>query len=198
MSMNELKPIDNKSRAIEIYYIIKENLKEESKSIGYKVWGNPADSDNNETYEIEVDKETLWLACVTWASASNMKANRDVILTSYPTIKSSIGQVLEVAFTYEYSKRFNTRLYENEDIIEVRNYGKFTIGRRSLKREVFFNYLREEGLDDEILLDEDEKKYINIFSIKKDNLECGYLKKQLIKWTDIVNEFKTIQRKIYN
>lgn len=95
--MSELKSIGNKSRAIEIYNIIKEELKKESKSIGYKVWGNPADSDNNETYE--------------------------------------------------YSKRFTTRLYENDDIIEVRNYGRFTIGRRSLKREVFFNYLREEGLD---------------------------------------------------
>ena len=192
-----MKPIDSKDRSIEIFECIKEKIKEDSNYIGNRVWGNPADSDNNATYEIIEDKEKVWISYVTWLSTSTMQANREVILTSYPTIKSSIGQVLEVAFTYEYSKRFNTRLYENDSTIEVRNYGRFTIGRRSLKREVFFTYLREEGLEDEILLDEDGKEYINIFIIKKDNLKCEYIREQLFKWTNIVNEFKAAQRKIY-
>ncbi|MBN9647597.1 hypothetical protein J0L31_11395 [Terrisporobacter glycolicus] len=196
--INELKPIDSEIRAIEIFEYIKDKIKEHSEFIGYKVWGNPADSDNNKTYKIEIDNEFIWICYVTWTSAATIQDNRKVILTAYPIEKSSIGQVLEVAFPYEFSRRFNTRLYENENIIEVRNYGRFTIGRRSLKRKIFFNYLRTNGLDDEILLDGDGKEYINIFSIQKDNLQCNYIKKQLVKWTRIVNDFKTIQRKICN
>lgn len=196
--INELKPVDSEIRAIEIFEYIKDKIKEHSEFIGYKVWGNPADSDNNKTYKIEIDNEVVWICYVTWTSAATIQDNRKVILTAYPIEKSSIGYVLEVAFPYEFSRRFNTRLYENENIIEVRNYGRFTIGRRSLKREIFFNYLRTEGLEDEILLDGDGKEYINIFSIQKDNLQCNYIKKQLVKWTRIVNDFKTIQRKIYN
>ena len=197
-SINELEPIDSQYRAIEIFEYIEGKLSEDSEYIGYKVWGNPADNENNKTFEIKVDKDILWISYTTWGSASTMQENRKVILISYPTEKSSIGQVLEVAFPYEYSKRFNSRIYENENIIEVRNYGKFTIGRRGLKREVFFNYLRDEGLEREILLDEDGKEYINIFTIEKEDLKSEYIKKQLIKWVNIVNRFKHIQRKIHN
>ena len=197
-SINGLEPIDSQYRAIEIFEYIKEKLNEDSKYMGYKVWGNPADNENNKTFEVQVDKDILWISYTTWGSASTMQENRKVILISYPTEKISIGQVLEVAFPYEYSKRFNSMLYENENIIEVRNYGKFTIGRRGLKREVFFNYLRDEGLESEILLDEYGKEYINVLIIEKEDLKSEYIKKQLIKWTNIVNRFKNIQRKIYN
>lgn len=197
-SINGLEPIDSQYRAIEIFEYIKEKLNEDSKYMGYKVWGNPADNENNKTFEVQVDKDILWISYITWGSASTMQENRKVILISYPTEKISIGQVLEVAFPYEYSKRFNSRLYENENIIEVRNYGKFTIGRRGLKREVFFNYLRDEGLESEILLDEYGKEYINVLIIEKEDLKSEYIKKQLIKWANIVNRFKNIQRKIYN
>lgn len=196
--VNELKPIDSRIRAIEIFEDVQEKLKEDSEFIGYKVWGNPTGSDNNKTYKLEIDNEVLWICYVSWSSSSGLGTNRKVILTSYPIEKPSIGQVLEVAFPYEFSRKFNTRLYENENIIEVRNYGRFTIGRRGLKREVFFNYLRQEGLEDEILIDADGKEYINIFRIQKDDLHCNYIKKQLVKWTNIINKFKTDQRKIYD
>lgn len=192
--VNELKAVDSKVRAIEIFEEVQEKLKEDSEFIGYKVWGNPASHDNNKTYKIEVDNEVLWICYVAWSSSSGLGTNRKVILTSYPIQNSSVGQVLEVAFPYEFSRRFNTRLYENEQIIEVRNYGRFTIGRKGLKREVFFNYLRQEGLENEILLDADGKEYINIFRIQKDNLHGNYIKKQLVKWTNIINKFKTAQR----
>lgn len=196
--VNELKPIDNRVRAIEIFEDVQQKLNEDTEFIGYKEWGNPASHDNNKTYKIEIDNEVLWICYVAWSSSSVVGTNRKVILTSYPIPNSSIGQVLEVAFPYEFSRRFNTRLYENEQIIEVRNYGKFTIGRKGLKREVFFNYLRQEGLENEILLDDDGKEYINIFRIEKDNIQGNYLKKQLVKWTNIINKFKTAQREKYN
>ena len=72
-SINGLEPIDSQYRAIEIFEYIKEKLNEDSKYMGYKVWGNPADNENNKTFEVQVDKDILWISYTTWGSASTMQ-----------------------------------------------------------------------------------------------------------------------------
>lgn len=49
----------------------------------------------------------------------------------------SLGKIAVVLIPYEFSRRFNCRTYKADNTIEVRSYGKYTIGRKSLKKDDF-------------------------------------------------------------
>jgi hypothetical protein len=60
-----------------------------------------------------------------------------------PNEKSaSLGQFVNLTIPFEFKRNYNTRAYKIGNSIEIRNYGKFTIGRRGLKKKDFFDYAR--------------------------------------------------------
>jgi len=97
---------------------------------------------------------------------------------------------------YYFSKKFNTRVYEDDNSIKIRHYGKLTIGEE-FKKVCLFENLRENGYDEEICIDEEGEKYICIIRIKDNCLGPDYLGERLIKWTKIVKKYKDYYRDLY-
>lgn len=67
----------------------------------------------------------------------------------------------------------------------------------SIKMEVFFDYLRNNGYQDEIYYDEDHKQYIKVLEVKK-SLSYEYFKERITKFTYLVKKFKDYSRNVYN
>lgn len=197
MYMNK---IDDRGRTREIFDILREGLTN-FKCIGNRKWGNPSgDQQELDVYEIKNKTNTIWASTIEWCNASSGEINRCGILTTLPDYNenNTLGQILEINIPYYFSKAFNTRAYEDSNYIEIRNYGKFTIGRRGLKRQYFFDYLRNNGYKDEICLDEEGQEYICIIKIKNSNIDLQYFSEQLIKWTSILKLFKDYYRELYS
>ncbi|AYO31672.1 hypothetical protein D2962_14660 [Biomaibacter acetigenes] len=156
-----MNKVDNEERTREIFHVLEIGLAN-FKRIGQRKWGNPSGSlEELDVYEIKDKEDIIWASTVEWCNASTGEINRCGILTTLPgDSNNTLGQILEVNLPYYFSKSFNTRVYEDNNLIEIRNYGKFTIGRRGLKRQYFFDYLKENGYNDEICIDEEGKEYV--------------------------------------
>lgn len=167
--------------------------------VGKRKWGNPSgDQQELDVYEITNGVDKVWLSTVEWCNASTGEINRCGIITTVPdyNLKNTLGQIFEMNIPFYFSKSFNTRVYEEGNTVEVRNYGKFTIGRRGLKREYFFNYLRENGFENEIEYDEDGKEYISVIKFENGNIDTQHLNERLIKCTNLLKEFKDYYRSL--
>lgn len=167
--------------------------------VGKRKWGNPSgDQQELDVYEITNGVDKVWLSTVEWCNASTGEINRCGIITTLPDYnsKNTLGQIFEMNIPFYFSKAFNTRVYEQGNMVEVRNYGKFTIGRRGLKREYFFNYLRENGFEDEIEYDEERKEFISVIKFDNGNIDTQHLKDRLIKCTNMLKEFKDYYRSL--
>lgn len=167
--------------------------------VGKRKWGNPSgDQQELDVYEITNGVDKVWLSTVEWCNASTGEINRCGIITTVPdyNLKNTLGQIFEMNIPFYFSKSFNTRVYEEGNTVEVRNYGKFTIGRRGLKREYFFNYLRENGFENEIEYDEDGKEYISVIKFENGNIDAQHLNERLIKCTNLLKEFKDYYRSL--
>lgn len=191
--------VDSKERTREIFSILETGLAS-FKKIGKRKWGNPSGVQQAlDVYEIMHGEDIIWVSTIEWCNASSGEINRCGIISTLPdNSNNTLGQILEVNMPYYFSKSFNTRVYEGKNSIEIRNYGKFTIGRRGLKRQYFFDYLRNNGEDKEICIDEDGKEYICIIKIEDDNIESQYIGQRLTKWTIVLKKFKDYYRKFYN
>ncbi len=160
-------------------------------SKGQKYWGNPSgDIQLLDVYELDYDGKDIWVSGSAWVAADGLdEVNRLGIITTPPkndNSTSTLGQVLEVNLPFYYSKRFNTRLYRDDEIIEIRNYGKFTVGRKGLKREMVFDFLSSKGYDDEILIDEAGLSYISILKFDDKTLTKDYVAERLVKLTYLI------------
>lgn len=167
--------------------------------VGKRKWGNPSgDQQELDVYEITNGVDKVWLSMVEWCSASTGDVNRCGIITTVPDYnsKNTLGQIFEMNIPFYFSKSFNTRVYEEGNMVEVRNYGKFTIGRRGLKREHFFDYLRENGFEDEIEYDEEGKEFISVIKFENGNIDTQHLQDRLIKCTNLLKEFKDYYRSL--
>jgi len=191
--------VDSEEKTREIFNVL-ETCLEGFNSIGIRKWGNPSGSQQGlDVYEIEHKDNTIWVSTVEWVNASTGEVNRCGIITTLPEYSNNtLGPILEVNMPYYFSKSFNTRVYGDNNIFEIRNYGKFTIGRRGLKRKYFFDYLREHGYDDEIFIDEEGKEYICIIKFQDNSINSDYFGERLIKWTMILKEFKDYYRNLYS
>lgn len=191
-----MRAVDSKERAIEIFDLIEDKINKYP-YVGEKKWANPSGNQHTErVYEIRNNKDSIWVSGTEWLEGDQKEVNRKALIITFPDEKAeTLGQVLEIVFPYEFSKRCNTRLYEEDNIIEIRNYGKFTIGRRSLKRECFFECLKDNGYDEEILLDDDKNKYVSILTIQDQNIQNDYLEERLIFWSKMVKQYKEVMRK---
>lgn len=157
--------VNNKERVIEIFNLIKKEV-HKGKNIGLKKWGNPAGAYKNDTYELINGIDTIWVNLITWTNSATNKENRKAIGVCSPkNDTTSLAPQLDVILPYEYSKKFDTRIYENSYKIQIRKYGEFTVCGKSIKREEFFDYLRKNGYSDYIEIDEDGEKFINIMCI---------------------------------
>lgn len=185
-----MEPINNKNEVTNIFNIFNSKI-EEFACVGCKKWGDPAASDKYKTYEIKYNDKKVLLASTEWANSRSLQSNRYAILATIPSSQNNnLGQVFNIVFPFTFSKKFSTRLYKDSNLIEIRNYGKFTIGRRGLKIKEFFNYLRTHNLDDEILLDENNKEYICMFKIKNMEIDTDYFIKRFVTMTYIVDDYK--------
>lgn len=174
-----------------------ENAISKFEYVGRRKWGNPSgDQQELDVYEITDGADKVWLSTVEWCNASTGEINRCGIITTVPdyNLKNTLGQIFEMNIPFYFSKAFNTRVYEEDNIIEVRNYGKFTIGRRGLKREYFFDYLRKNDFENEIKCDEDGKEYMSVVKLMNGDIDAQYLKDRLITCTNILKEFKNYYR----
>ena len=70
---------------------------------------------------------------------------------------------------------------------------------RRFKENIFFEYLRENGYDNEICIDEEgRKEYVCIIRLNGNSIEPDYLGERLIKWTKIIKEYKDYYRNLYS
>ena len=191
--------VDNQSLTIEIFKILEKKLLT-CKHIGTRKWGNPSGFQHEEpVYELTSNRGTILASTIEWANASTGELNRCGIITTAPekNINITLGQIFEINIPYFFSKAFNTRVYQDGNTLEIRNYGKFTIGRRGLKKQAFFDYLKQKGYENEINYDEENKEYIKVFEIENMDIPDEYFLERLIKLTYILKEYKDYFRAIY-
>lgn len=192
-----MKQINNEYYAKKIFEIF-EGLLNQFKVINNKKWGNPAgQTDEMETFEIKNSEGTIWCSLIEWVNTGTLETNRVGLIATSPLENktSSLGHIVEVTIPFEFNRRFNTRAYEENGLIEIRNYGKFTVGRKGIKKKEFFDFLRKKNKD-LINIDEENKEYITVFSIKDRQLSKEDFANSLIKFTYLIKEFKDQKRRV--
>lgn len=89
---------------------------------------------------------------------------------------------------YEFKRTFNTRAYTDGNKVEIRDYGKVTVGRAGIKKTDFFNYMQEKH-PELVFIDEENKMYLKVYEYN------GILLKEdfaayTVKFTKLMDEFK--------
>lgn len=189
--------IDDLERTKEISKLLETKL-QRFMSIGTKTWSDPGGyRHEEEVFELNNEHGIIWASKTEWGNASTLEPNRRGIITTLPNKSDQLGQIFEMTMPYYFSRQFNTRVYEEANLIEIRNYGRFTIGRRALKKKDFFNYLKVNGYESEINYDEENKEYVKVMEINNMDIPEEYFCERFIKLTNIVKEFKDFYRSIY-
>lgn len=190
-----MKQINNEYYSKKIFKIF-DDLLNQFNLIDIKEWGNPAGTTEElDIYEIKNNEGTVWASLIEWGNARTLETNRLGLVATTPSKNnlSSLGHIVEVTIPFEFNRRFNTRAYEEDGIIEIRNYGRFTVGRKGIKKKDFFDFVREKNKD-LINIDEEDKEYITVFSIKDENLSKEDFANSLIRFTYLIKEFKDEKR----
>ncbi|MCB2341112.1 hypothetical protein [Clostridium estertheticum] len=186
--MNE---INSKYYSEKIYRIF-EQLLNEFELIGKRIWGNPGgQSVDRDTFEVKNDLGTLWCSTIKWVRSGTSEINRKGIVATFPvkTNSETLGQIVEITIPFEFKRIFNNRAYGDEEFIEIRNYGKFTVGRSGIKKKDFFDFitLKDRNL---INIDEENKEYITVFEIENGSMTKEEFSNSLVKFTCLIKEFK--------
>ena len=180
--------------AKKLYKLFGDKLKE-FKFLGQRTWGDPAGIISIDTYEINHSGRSLYCAQVEWPHFRTLEPNRCGILVSLPNNKAneSLGQITDIVIPYEFSRRFNCRAYEGNGLIEIRSYGKYTVGRSSLKKEDFFDYIRKTNLTP-LCIDEEGKQYVRIIQIDNYSMTKEEFTKAIFDFAFLIKGFKDIYR----
>jgi len=186
--MNEC---NNITVAKKIYKLFGDKLNE-FKYVGLRTWGDPAGVICSDTYEIKYNNCPLYCTQVEWGPS---EPNRCGITVSLPNDNpnESLGEITNIIIPYEYSRRFNCRAYKDNDLIELRSYGKYTIGRRSLKKDCFFDYVRKTNFT-QFYIDEEGKRYVRIMCIKNYSISKEEFAKDIFNFAFLIKEYKDIYR----
>lgn len=189
-----MKECNNIVVAKKIYKLFGDKLNE-FKFVGLRKWGDPAGIINSDTYEIKCNNRSLYCTQVEWGQSGTMEPNRCGILISLPTfnVKESLGQITDIVIPYEFSRRFNCRAYEDNGRIELRSYGKYTIGRRSLKKDDFFDYIHKTN-SAPLCIDEEGIRYVSIMYIDNYTIAKEEFAKATIDFAFLIKGFKDIYR----
>lgn len=184
-----MQQINTEEFATEFYNMIDNILIHNFKKVGDWQWGDPAGlSDEVPVYEINSKYGTVWCSTIIWTDPYGYENRKGVLATFPVTKKPSLGQIVNIVIPYVFKRIYNTRAFYEKNDYEIRNYGKFTIGRASLKKETFFNYIAEVN-HELIMIDEEGKKYINIFKYE-DSLTPDLFAEQIVKFTLLIDRFK--------
>lgn len=194
-----MRGIDSESKSLEVFNLLKNTLELFPVISDARKWSNPSGFQHkSRVYELKNDNGCIWATLGAWTSTSSNEINRYGILTTLPDNgknTTALSQIFEVNIPLFFSKRFNTRIFEENGIIEIRNYGRFTVGTRGLSRKVFFDYLRNNNYSDEILTDEEGNEYVCIFRISGDIIDRETFQNRLVKLTLLIDKFKRQLRK---
>ena len=169
-----------------------EKLMQSFKYIGDRIWSDSSGgaSEGIPVYEIQTkDGNKLWCSIIEYGNSNTGEPNRRGILTTFPVDKKqSLGSIMAAVMPYTYNRSVNTRAFTDGDAVEIRDYGKHTVGRAGIKREKFFNYM-EQNYPGKVLLDEEDKKYVNVYQFKG-TLTAEKFAEQTYEMTSILNDYK--------
>ncbi len=158
--------------------------------IGNWKWGNPAgQTEPLPTYELITSSGyKVWCSIDEYVNAGTGVPNRKGILATFPVNKQqSLGSVMSSMVPYKFSRIFNTRAYTNNDEVEIRNYGKVTVGRAGIKKEDFFEYMGK--FPQSVFLDEENRKYVIAYQYKERMTKDDFAE-QTYRLTKLLYEFK--------
>ena len=185
-----MNQINTKEFAMKFYAICKDII-EDGRFVGERVWGDPAGLIGElPTYEISSNGIAIWCAMIQWVKAGSDEINRVGVITTMPNEKnSSLGQIVNITVPFEFKRTYNTRAYRIGENIEIRNYGKFTIGRSGLKKKDFFEYARVKA-PDMVFIDEENKEYIKVLELKNESMNKQKFLNAIIKFSLLIANFK--------
>lgn len=190
-----MKEINTESSAV-IFCDMIASLMEKGRYVGDWSWGDPAGQvEGLPTYELESKAgNKFWCTIVEYCNAGTCIQNRRGILATFPVDKpQSLGSVMATMIPYEFSRRFNTRAYcDEQNNYEIRNYGKVTVGRSAIKREYFFEYMKMNS-PEKVLLDEEGKEYIVVYTYCR-QLNFDQFCEQTYDITKLLSDFKKLYR----
>lgn len=166
-----------------------EELATKEKYVGRGRWANL--KDDVDVFEISDGNNKIWCSFIEQNKSGENVPNRKSIYMGVPAADNSISQIMELCVPYEFSKRYNARVCENQCEIDLRMYGKFKDGRKTYKPEIFMNYLKDNGHANEVRVDKEGNEYVKILSIEKDlGLNLDDIKVRFNKWANVVKEYK--------
>ena len=185
-----MEQLNTKGYAIEFCDML-QKLMEGFKYVGDWSWGNPAgQAEEIPVYEI-VTKEgkRTWCSIIEYGNSRTGEPNRRGILATFPVEKKqSLGSIMATMIPYSYTRTVNTRAFVDDTVVEIRDYGKHTVGRAGIKKEDFFNYM-EQKYPDKVLLDEEGQKYVNVYRFEGE-LTAEDFARQTYEMTSILADYK--------
>lgn len=191
-------PLEGSKQITELTNQIKCCL-EKCEYIGAYNWGNPGGATGEvDTYKMTGSAGCVFVTEIKWEGSTFDTDRRGIISTICDNVNlSNISQIFEMTITDAFTKKVYTRVFVDEDKIEIRNYGRFTIGNGSAKMNDFFDYLRDKGYQNEICFDEEGKQYIKVLEVDNMSLSSEYFIERITKITYLVKEFKDYFRGKY-
>ncbi|WP_297521667.1 hypothetical protein [uncultured Clostridium sp.] len=160
---------------------------EEETCVGKKQWGSL--KEEVDTFELIDGGNKVW--CSFGESCKVGEKNPSKKLVYISEAENIGGEVLEISLPYKLSTRYNSQVYETDELIEVRMYGKFRFKKRNYKSEIFMDYLKDNGYGNEVRIDDDYKEYVRLFNISKDlKFDLENIKKRFNKWLGVINDYK--------
>lgn len=165
-----------------------QSVVEQGKYVGKVRWSNL--KEEIETYELtDGQNNKIWCSFLdVYRSGGSNPVKKAVYIAE---ASKPDGDILELDLPYNISTRYNGLVFENDDTIEIRMYGKFKIKKRNYKAEIFMNFLKDNGYSNEVRTDENNKEYVRLLNINKDlKLDLNIIKERFSKWFNVVNDYK--------
>ena len=160
---------------------------EEEKYVGRKQWANV--KEELDTFELTDGQDKIWCSFSEGYKAGEKIPSKKLVYIS--EAENIEGEVLEISLPYKLSTRQNSQVFETEDGIEIRMYGKFRFKKKNYKAEIFMNYLKDNGYGNEVRVDECSKEYVRLLNIGKDlSLDLEVIKQRFNKWLNVVNDYR--------
>lgn len=164
-----------------------QSVVEQGTYVGRIKWANS--KEELDTYELTDGKDKIWCSFLDFYKSGESYPVKKAV---YIAESNKTGEdILELDLPYNFSTRYNGLVFENDDTIEIRMYGKFKIKKRNYKAEIFMNFLKDNGYSNEVRTDENNKEYVRILKINKDlKLDLNVIKERFSKWFNVINDYK--------
>lgn len=166
-----------------------EKLATQEGYVGRGRWANL--KDDVDIFELSDGENKIWCSFIEQHKSGINVPNRKSIYMGFPSNQGTVKQIMELCIPYEFSKRYSARVCEDDEEIELRMYGKFNMGKKIYKPEIFMNYLKDNGHANEVRSDSEQKEYVRILRLERDlSLNIDDIKRRFNKWANVVKEYK--------